>query len=528
MIAAVNRIRNQQWRRRQPDVVQADNSASYRGARITRLFKDWLPAHRSGDAAIADSRDLLLSRVRELCRDDAMLKAGKRALAKGVIGCGIQCFADALDAADRNLFDDEFNDVSDEVFERWSESHECDVRGRMTFPEMQWAAFNEIMEGGECFWLRVSDDFPGRSMPLAYQLLETEQLDRNQDWPAGNGRNLCRRGIEYNQYGRPLAYWIYDAHPFDDGQQWGSLSTSRRIPAERVIHSFIPNRFSENGGVTWFTNIQTVKDLDWYIGNELTAAALGALFTVCIKRAHGRGTGLGFTSVDGVTDNTSGNSEVRLGRGIIADLGQDDDVKIIESNRPNRDAAPFIKLINGLHGMATGVSPLRITQDYSQASYTSARAAHLDDQAFFDVLQEFMVSSAVRPIRKEHQRHAVAAGLIPAVTAAQYRREQVRLEAFFAQPPGREQLDPEMETKAALARIDGGLSTHAIECGKRGFHWRRMGRQRAREERFFLTVLGHQPRLNPTLQVGENTSQPDGTKPTGGDARSARKDKGGR
>lgn len=523
MITAVNRIRNQSWKRRKSDAIQADSSASYRGARVTRLFKDWLPAHRSGDAAIADSRDLLLARVRELCRDDSMLKAGKRALAKGVIGCGIQCFADALDARDRNLFDDDFNDVSDEVFERWSDSHECDVRGRMTFPEMQWAAFNEIMEGGECLWLRVADNHPGRSIPLAYQLLESEQLDRNQDWPAGNGRNLCRRGIEYNQFGRPVAYWIYDAHPFDDGQQWGSLATSRRVPAERVIHSFIPNRFSENGGVTWFTNIQTVKDLDWYIGNELTAAALGALFTVCIKRAHGRGTGLGFTSVDGTTDSTT-NSEVRLGRGIIADLGQDDDVKIIESNRPNRDAAPFIKLINGLHGMSIGVSPIRITQDYSQASYTSARAAHLDDQAFFDVIQEFMISSAVRPIRCEHQRNAVAAGLIPAVTASQYQRERNRFETFFAQPPGREQLDPEMETKAALARIDGGLSTHAIECGKRGYHWRKLARQRAREEAFYQEVLGHQPRLNPTLQVGEDTSKP----ANGEQSATGKKPKGGR
>lgn len=149
-----------------------DQQESYRGARITRLWQDWLPPHRSGDAAISDSYDLILARIRELCRDDPSMKASKRGLAKLVIGPGIQAFADALQDGSWDDYDDDlFNDPSDFAFERWSERKECDIRGKQTLPEMQWSAFNEMMEGGEAIWLKCFDKTPGRTVRLAYQLL---------------------------------------------------------------------------------------------------------------------------------------------------------------------------------------------------------------------------------------------------------------------------------------------------------------------------------------------------------------------
>lgn len=472
---------------------------SYRGARIERLWKDWQPEHRSGDAAINDSYDMLLRRVRELGRDDATIKAAKRAISKHVIGCGILAFADSLSQGSFDEYDDAFNDPSDDVYTRWSEERECDIEGRFSVEEMQQHQWNEMMESGESLWLRVSDDRPGRSMPLAYQMLESEQIDTTQEWDAGDGgqRYRCRRGIEYDGVGRPVAYWIYDAHPHDDTFIYSGPGDSTRVPAERVTHTFMPNRTSEHRGVTWFTNLQSAKDLDWYVGNELTAAALGALFTVAIKREHGQGSGTGFIN-SGAAASTSGNSEMRLGKGIIADLGPNDSIEQIESKRPNRDAKPFIDLILMLQGMSVGVSRLRLTGDYSESSYTSARGAHLDDQAFFSVLQMFAEGNFVRPIRKAVQREAVALGLIPGMTPTKYRAEQYRLERFALQSPGREQLDPEAETAAAVARIRSGLSTYHEEAGKRGYHWRKIARQRAREVKFWEQTLGHQPDLGET------------------------------
>lgn len=484
---------------------QQTANAPYRGGGQNRLWKEWQPPHRSGDSAIGENWNLLTARIRDLFRNEPVMKSAKRALSKHVIGTGIQTFAEAM--LDPDETDDDFNFESDDEFDQWSEE-EADVEGRLAWPQMQWLHFNETMESGESLMLKCASDRPGRSMPLCYQLLEPEQIDDTMDWPAGEGRNKCVRGIEFDRFNRPAAYWLYDAHPYDE---WSSLSTkSTRIPADRVIHSYLPGRASEHRGVTWFSaNVQSAKDLDWYLGNEMTAAALGALLSIIIKRANGSGSGALFGPAGGETDEY-GNQFTRLGRGTVADIGPDDDVSVAESKRPNRDAEPFIKLILQLQAMGIGCSYLRLTGDYSQASYTSARGAHLDDQAFFVVLQAWAGRSFVTPVRKEHTRQAAAHGLFRSIGARQFLARQRQMLRLTIQPPGREQLDPDKETNAALGRIRGGLSTLQDECGLRGKNWRRIIRQRAREEAY-CRRLGVTPDLSysPTyIPEGEEETPP--------------------
>lgn len=461
------------------------NNAAYRGGSVTRLTRDWLPTHRSGDLAIRENWDLLTSRVRDLFRNEPTIRNARRSLAKYCIGTGIQTYGAAL--LNRDEFDDDFNDESDDEFEHW-ETEEADIEGRLSWPEMQHLHFSQVAEVGESLLLKCADNRPGRSIPLCYQVLEAEQLDHTKEWPAGQNkdgsvRNRCVRGVELNSKNQPIAYWLFNANPHDAfNSGWNTVS--QRVPADRVIHTYLVERPSQHRGISWFgCNIQTTRDLDWYVGNEMTAAAIGALLTLIVKRKHGAGTGIGFEA-PGPDEDAYGNREVKLGPGLIADLGHEDSIEVAESKRPNRDAAPFLKLIMMLQGMGVGLSYLRMTGDYSQSSFTSARGAHLDDQAFFVVLQEWFGRSVVRPVRQEHMRQAAAYGLYHNLTARQFREQQRRYLKFDLQPPGREQLDPENETDAAIKRIDAGLSTWKIECGLRGHHWRRIARQRMRELKF--------------------------------------------
>lgn len=452
-------------------IVHAANA--YKGAEYRPQWKEWLPAHRAGNAAIGESWDLMTSRVRDLFRNTPEVRSICNSIAKHVVGAGINTFADVVDD---DGYDERFNVRSDDLWERWWKE-EADVTRRMSWGLMQWLHFKEIMTTGTSILLECLDETRGRSIPLCYQHIESEQIDRTVDRPATKSSNRIDRGIEYDDRNNAVAYWIFDEHPHD----YMSVSShSTRYPASRVIHSYLPNRPSELSGVTWFAaNIQTAKDLDWYLGNELTAAALGAALALVVKRKNGVGTGLGPRGTD-----DDGNPVVRLGRPFIADIGAEDEVTIAESKRPNRDADPFVKLMLMLHGMAIGVSKLRVSGDYSESSYTSARGAHLDDQAFFLVLQEFAECSFVRRVRKRHTEMTLAYGRIPGYSARDWLRDTWHYARVTVQPPGREQLDPEMETDAALTRIAGGLSTLQDECGARGLNWRRNIIQRAREIAF--------------------------------------------
>jgi lambda family phage portal protein len=506
-----------------PDPAPQQINDPYKAGARNRLWRDWEPDHRSGDDSINANWDLLVTRLRDLQRNEPTVRGLMRTLSKFVIGTGIATFSNALtlagatDAAREpgsDEFDDEFNFESDELFEEWSEE-EADVQGRLSWQQMQALHFQEVMSAGESLLLKCYDRDPNRTMPLCFQLLEPEQLDYRMNFPreVSPSGNKIVRGVEINDQGRAVAYWIFDTHPYDSYSNFNTKST--RIPADRVIHTYLPNRPSENRGATWFsTNVQIAKDTDWYVGNELTAAALGALLTLIVKRKSGAGSGIGFvgdnSSMDGASDQY-GNSTVKLGRGLVADLGADDDIKVAESSRPNRDAAPFIKLLSQLQGQGSGLSLLRVTGDYSQSSYTSARGAHLDDQAFFLVLQAFCSRSFVRPVRRMHTIEAAGYGLFRSISARQFEKSRRQMLRVTVQPPGREQLDPEKETESAAARIRCGFSTWQDECGARGKNWRRVALQQRRERQFFSDTLGFVPDLANTVQgkKAETDSSPE-------------------
>lgn len=461
---------------------------AYKGGEINRIWKTWQPKHRSGDSAIYEDQSLLSARMRDLFRNDPLMKKLKRELCKHVIGAyGVQTFADVLmpdgPPGERET-DDAFNFESDDLFTRWSED-EADAEGKFSWAHLQWQHFSEVLARGGSLLLEVMDDDPRRSVPLCYQLLEYEQLDRTLDRPASDRSNRIVNGIEYDRRNRPVAYYIYDVHPYDAFQ--GGDTKSVRVPARRVIHTYFPDRPSENFGVTLFTaNVQSARDLDWYLGNELTAAALGALLTMVVKREYGAGSGLGLMGADpnDATD-ANGNSQVRLGPGLVADIGPNDDVQIAESNRPNRDAAPFIDLIMRQAGQASGLSRGRVTGDYSQTSYSSARAEHLDDQAYFQVLQSWCARSFVVPVRRRHTEIAAAYDRFTSISARQFANRQYDMQRVRVKGIGREQLDPEKETQAAMERIRSGLSDWEHECALRGLDWRRVALNQKRQKAFF-------------------------------------------
>ncbi len=477
------------------EVVAAEDTA-YRGASRPRTWRGWEPRERSGDAAIYEDHRLLNSRLRDLFRNEPLMRKLKLEMSKGVIGAeGIQTFSEVSFADGKpgeSTADDDFNFECDDLFELWCE--ESDVEGKLSWAEQQWQYFNEIIGNGGGFLLECMDDTPGRLIPLCYQLLEYEQLDDTQDRPAATGQNKILRGIEFDRLNRPVAYWLYDVHPHDT---WTTSTRSTRVPASRIVHTFFPDRPSQNLGATLFSaNVQSAKDLDWYLGNELTAAAIGALFSVMIKRARGAGSGLGFAGDGTSSEETDeyGNTEARLGRGIICDLGENDEVVQVQANRPNSNAAPFIELILRQAGQAIGLSMARVTGDYKATSYSAGRAMHLDDEAYFRVLRAWCGRSFAVRVRRRFTEVAAGYGLFRTVGARQFknnRRQMLRVDCIGA---GREQLDPEKETSASLARLRSHTSTFKHEYALKGKHYRKELRQCAREQKL-LKQLDLEPDL---------------------------------
>lgn len=467
------------------------SAEAYRWARVDRRTQHFQPPHRSGDAAIAESWPMMTARVRSEVLNNAQFKHAVEVLTDLIVGDGMKTYANPIDPGDELSadLDDElaFALESDALFEEWANDPEqCDVGGKLSFYEMQRLAFSENVQSGDSLLVRSQVDRPGRLVPLAYQLVEREQLDTSVDRPARPGQNRIVNGIELDEYGREVAFYIYDAHPYDDFQAFSAgTQTSTRVPASRVLHLFMFHRPSQSVGVTWLHALgQTSFDRDKFLGAELQTAAKVALLAVVAKLKGDRANrNFGLDDGSDASDDF-GNEEIVLGSSpLAATIGDGEEVEVVESNRPNPDANAFFDLIDHDAAGAAGLSYYRFTGRYDKTSYSSARAAHLDDEAHVRPIQGWLGRRLVLPVRRAFQTQAAAAGLFSNVTPAEFRRQQRKFLRCEAIGTGREQLDPQLETEAAIAKLRAGLSTLKIECGKRGLHWIQVLRQIALENR---------------------------------------------
>jgi len=464
--------------------------SAYKAARVTRTNSTWQPTLGSGEEQLRAAADLMMARARDLSINSPAAKRIADTLADLMIGRGLQSYAvpftddliqlmySEAPLRDRIMLDLEYSLESDAFFEQWCEHADAD--GDNTWHELERMACYELVNAGNAILLRCDIADPERPISLCYQLIERDQLDTMQDRPASTGENKILNGIEYDGRNRKVAYWIHDSHP-SSTYDYRVSGGSSRIPANRIIHAYLRFRPSQRSGYPWAQEAyQAIRDCDWYLGSELTSAAIQSILTFIHKSPNHRNlTGL----EDGLdSEDEYGNSLLKLGAGVVFRGGLDDELEIAESKRPSRDAAPFIQQIRVEEGMGAGISPVRLTRDYRTHSYTSARAAHLDDDAHIKPLQEFFSQRISLPIRRAVNREAAAQGKLASVTPRQFRADLARYQKFEILGPGREQLDPEKETEASISKLRAGISNLQMENGRRQQHWVRVLLQRAIED----------------------------------------------
>lgn len=465
----------------------------YHGGSTTRLLADFQPPHRSGDASTRLGWDLLTRRMRNLVDNNPLMSRMINLLAQFVVGEGINAYSAAIDHLPMTetqgilthpLF--LFGDESDEWYDRWANEW-ADVSRQSTLYELQHTSAIELFGAGNTLWLECRKRTTDGAAPICYQVLEAEQLDRSKDRPATDKQNRISNGIEYDLTNEPVAYWLFDAHPYDDLAGMGLGHKSSRVPASRVTHCYLSTRASQHFGVSLGNAaLQSTRDADWLVGHELTSAAIAAGLTLLIKESDAG------ADVDMDGDDPSlappcdrydldHVSEVGLAAGSAARVGKDESVDIVESKRPNRDVAPFVHFISNLVSMSGNVSLHRFTGNPTGASFATLRAMMNDDRAMALRLTTAVGRKVAGRPRIAFDRQMVALGRYKSVSAADYlRRPHVYQDLDVLGPPFRS-MTPLEDIKAARMRIASGLSTLRAECGLLNLCYRRVLRQLAVE-----------------------------------------------
>lgn len=461
----------------------------YDAAKVDRTNSHWLPPNKSADLELMNSASMLRARARDLVRNNAYAYGIKRAIVRNVVGCGIIPQAKVENKNEKP--NDRFNKQVEALWHQWQ--RQADVTGRLSFYELQDLVLSEVVEAGEVLIQFVSSPNRSRSLPFALEMIECDRLaDDYQSFRGINpdNGNELRRGVEVNSAGEPVAYWIYPKHPNDIN----TLHTRpERFPADRFIHLFRPKRIGQTRGVTEFAPaIRWLKDLGYYLENELQSSAVASCFTAAITTLGGAADGSLLDISESESSDTDGNTFESIQPGMVARLMPGEDVKVINPMRPNSQAEPWINLMIRSMAVGMGLSYERLARDYSQTNFSSNRASDLEDRREFRPWQDWLITHLCIPVWQRFITSAVMQDTRGFPGAFEFLADFERWTKAEWQPPGWEWVDPQKEAAASVIALESNLTTLADELGKRGKDLRETLEQRKREKDM-LDELGLTP-----------------------------------
>jgi lambda family phage portal protein len=453
------------------------------GSKSRRGSSTWSPGIGSADADLLWDLQTLRARSRDQARNSPIAGAALNTATTNVVGTGLSLQA-RLDREALGLSDEEasaWERSTEREWRLWCESPECDVTRTQNFYQLQALVFRSVLESGDAFTVLPSIQRVGCPYSLKVQILEADRVSQP-NFKANT--DTFAEGVEMDEYGAPVNYWISKSHPGSispKAQAWSALPAYTKRGQRRVLHHLDRKRPGQTRGIPFLAPVlEALKQLERYTEAELMAAVVSGLFTVFVETATGRGMNL-----DPLADETGASSsdkDAKLGYGAVVEMKTGDKVHTATPGRPNALFDPFVTAIIRQIGAILEIPGEVLTKTFL-ASYSASRASLLEAWRFFRCRREWLASTFCQPIYEVWMDEAVSSGRIQ---APGYFRDPALRKAYLnaewiGDSPG--QIDPLKEAAAAEKRMDIGLTTLAEETIlATGKDWEANLSQRKREK----------------------------------------------
>jgi lambda family phage portal protein len=469
----------------------------------------WQPFLWSPDGEINMYRDRIVSRVRDMVRNDGWASGAVTRILDNAIGALLRpipkpdyrflAYETGIKAFD-HIWAKEFSRAVDANWRSWSLDlgKYCDATRNQNFTEMMRVAFRHKLIDGDA--LAVMQWIPERigrgraRYSTAVQLVDPDRLSNPQ---LRFDTMTTRGGVEIDGYGAAVGYHIRRAHQGDwfaaaASMVWDRVSRETDWGRPVVVHDFDADRASTHrGGTGIFAPVlQRLKMLIKYDGVELDAAIINSIFASWIESPFDRelvqeslddGEKLGFYQEQRSEFHRNGKP-MMIGNVRLPIMFPGEKVNSTNATRPASNFEAFEGAV--LRNVATGLglSAQQISNDWSDVNYSSARGALLEAWKTLDRRQKDFTLNFCSPIRGAWLEESMSADDLPLPTGApdfcEYRTAYSRCRWMG---PGKGWIDPVAEKQGAVMGMDAALSTLEDECAMQGLDYEEVLEQRAYE-----------------------------------------------
>lgn len=491
-----------------PTVERAVGGGLEGAERTSRETFNWNPAIISPDRQLNPVKDSADARSRDMVQNDGYAMGAVHTHRDSIVGTQFRLNAqpdyEVLGADEAWAI--EFQRVVEGRFNLMADSQECwfDAARVNTLTGLVRLAVGGFLMTGEVLataeWIRD----PARPFKTAIQLVSPTRLC-NPDMLSDSA--LLRRGVVRDLNGRPVGYWIrvsYPNDPFDteNSFKWLYVPATKPWGRKQVIHVVEQLQPDQTRGVSDMVSVlkqmrMTKKFNDVVLQNAVVNASYAAaveseLPSDVVFSAMGAGQA-GFGDMLGQY-MTALNAYVGDSKHISIDgvkmphLFPGTKLSLKPMGTPGGIGSQFEESLLRHIASPLGLSYEQLSRDYSKTNYSSARASMSETWKFMQSRKKSVADRVATSLYTLWLEEEINAGNIPlpAGMGAEIFYDPVKREALTACDwigASRGQIDELKETQAAVMRINSGLSTFEKECARLGEDFRKIFRQRSRENR---------------------------------------------
>ncbi len=488
--------------------------AAYEAGEKTRNTADWKTTAWSADAAILAEASATLPRARAAARNDWAAASILDGWVRNVVGTGIRTRAAAFDWRTNAPLSD-FNDEADWWFARWARNRRwCDIERRKTWRGIQALVQREKIAAGQALVLLNYAPRPDMT-GLVLQVIEREQLDTSR-YKSEDGNREVRNGVEIDDYGAAVAYWIYTkGHPLDS---FGMSSTqSVRVPAERVCDLMRQDRPRQSQGITRLAPVLTEL---WHKKMHKTYTLLRARFEAITGGVIESDPDVPPMTLKGLTTSNAtdavdlnGNPQLTFQPNMLWQLPPGHKLNNVAPQVPGGQYEPFHKTQTREIAAGAGLDYPLMSRDFSGNTFAGQRQGMLESEKETDPEQQDLIDLLCLPVWEAFVTYSILEGRLTAPGFFGDERQRAAYLAAEHITPAKKWIDPKNQASAAQIETREGWRSFKDVVSEGGGDWRQKIRDKAEVDAYLRAQGVTLPAPEPVAPAPQPNQEPDRVQP---------------
>jgi lambda family phage portal protein len=436
-------------------------SSMFKAARVDKN-DSWNALATPPDAFITLHQPVLVARSREQWSNNDYVRGFIRRCRQNIVGPHGVVLQVKSTLANGNQ-DKNANSAIEAAFKDWGKIGNCDVTGKLSWRGIQALCIEHAARDGE-FVVRIITGADAGPYGFALQVIDPQRLQvRYENYKFGDNGNFIRNGIEFNRYGKPVAYHFASTDEFD-AYFYYSISGKGfvRIPADEVIHGFVNEMASQRRGLPWTsTGLFRMHHLQGFEDAAVQNARASASKMGFIQYREGFG-----PEADEDDDVAGSINAEPLS---FHELPEGAEIAKWDPQYPSGETAPFTKSM--LRGASTGwgVAYNSLANDLEGVNFSSIRDGKVDERDNWKELQQWLIETLIEPVYVGWLRVALLGEKIigkngkplPPSKIANYKQAHFQGRRW-------EWIDPKSDATANVTEVRGGFKSPSDVIREKG------------------------------------------------------------